>query len=63
MVDIMEHTKLSKYKRKNGVLISPWNEFVTPLAKDLSWLTGRVPEYLWIALLLNSGERRVTITK
>lgn len=59
----MEHTKLSKYKRKNGVLISPWNEFVTPLAKDLSWLTGRVPEYLWIALLLNSGERRVTITK
>ena len=29
----MDHFKLSDYKIKKGVLISPWNEFMTPLSK------------------------------
>ena len=59
----MEHFKLSDYKIKKGVLISPWNEFMTPLSKDLSWFSGRLPEYLWIGLIIDSYERKEAINK
>lgn len=59
----MEHFKLSDYKRKKGVLISPWNEFMTPLSNDLSWFTGRLPEYLWIGLIIDAYERKEAINK
>ena len=59
----MDHFKLSDYKIKKGVLISPWNEFMTPLSKDLSWFSGRLPEYLWIGLIIDSYERKEAINK
>ena len=54
----MEHLRLSEYKKDKGKLISPWNVLATPLTEDLSWFTGRLPEYLWIALILNAYERQ-----
>lgn len=59
----MEHLRLSDYKKDKGKLISPWNELATPLPEDLSWFTGRLPEYLWIALILNAYERQSAINK
>ena len=59
----MEHFKLKDYKIRKGVLISPFNELMTPLSKDLSWFTGRCPEYLWIGLILDSYERLEAINK
>ena len=59
----MEHLRLSEYKNKKGKLISPWNEFATPLSEDLAWFTGRLPEYLWIALILDAYERQQGINK
>lgn len=59
----MEHFKLKDYKIKKGVLISPFNEIMTPLSKDLAWFTGRCPEYLWIGLILNAYERIDGINK
>lgn len=57
------HFKLADYKNKKGVLISPFNEIMTPLSKDLSWFTGRCPEYLWIGLILDAYERANGINK
>ena len=59
----MEHFKLKDYKIRKGVLISPFNELMTPLSKDLAWCTGRCPEYLWIGLILDSYERLEAINK
>ena len=59
----MEHFKLSSYKRKKGVLVSPWNEFMTPLKENFQWFKSRLPEYLWIGLILKSYERRIAIDK
>lgn len=59
----MEHIKLSEYKRKKGVLVSPWNEIMTPLDSNSSWFTGRMPEYLWLSLILDAYERKDAINK
>ena len=47
----MEHTKLSSYKFKKGKFISQWNEFISPVDDNKSWDYGRLPEYIWIALI------------
>ena len=59
----MEHMKLSQYKREKGVLKSPWNEIMTPLSENTSWFTGRLPEYLWLGLILDAYERKNAINK
>ncbi len=47
----MEHAKLSSYKFKKGKFISQWNEFISPVDDNKSWDYGRLPEYIWIALI------------
>ena len=59
----MENLKLSNYKLKKGVLISPFNEFMSPLSTDLSWFTGRLPEYVWIGLIFDWYERKEAMDK
>lgn len=54
----MEHTKLSSHKFKKGVFVSPLNEFINSSDKNKSWMYGRLPEYLWIALILNKYGRK-----
>jgi hypothetical protein len=60
---MIKHFNLKDYKIKKGILISPFNELMTPLSKESSWFTGRCPEYLWIGLILNAYERKEAINK
>lgn len=49
----MRHSKLSDHSFKKGKFITPINSL--PLMKfedEKSWTYGRMPEYLWIGLLL-----------
>ncbi|MEG6510338.1 DUF5677 domain-containing protein [Desulforamulus ruminis] len=49
----MEHSKLSDHKFKKGKFIAPWNELMSELDKEASWYHGRLPEYFWLALILD----------
>lgn len=50
----MSHSRLSQHKFKKGKFITPINSI--PLMQELndekSWTYGRMPEYLWIGLIL-----------
>ena len=51
----MRHIKLSEHIFKKGKFITPFNNL--PMVKEFedekSWVYGRMPEYLWIGLILN----------
>lgn len=51
----MRHIKLSEHIFKKGKFITPFNNL--PMVKEFedekSWAYGRMPEYLWIGLILN----------
>ena len=54
----MDHTPLSQHKFHKGKFTAPLNELVTELGDTTSWSYGRLPEYFWIALILNTYERK-----
>lgn len=54
---MMNHLPLNSYKFKKGKFISPLNELMTPLESHKSWTYGRLPEYIWIALILQKYGR------
>lgn len=49
----MTPSKLKDYKLKKGKFISPLNELMRPIEDDKSWTYGRMPEYLWIGLIMD----------
>lgn len=53
-VKMMKHTKLSEHKFIKGKFITPINScpFSHKLEDESSWAYGRMPEYLWIGLIL-----------
>ncbi len=53
----MSHSKLSDHKLKREIY-STFNEFMTPLNSNESWCLGRLPEYIWIGLLINKYGRK-----
>ena len=55
----MRHSTLSEHKFKKGVFITPFNSMdnIYELPDDYSWTYGRMPEYLWIALILKRQGR------
>lgn len=55
----MRHSKLSDHKFKKGKFIAPLNEIenLVPLKDNESWYSGRLPEYLWIGLILDKYGR------
>ena len=57
------HSKLSDHKFRKGKFITPWNEFFSELGKEESWYYGRLPEYLWIALILDYYGREDGLAK
>lgn len=59
----MEHSKLSDHKFKKGKFVTPWNEFMSELSREESWCFGRLPEYLWLALILDYYGRKDGLTK
>ena len=50
----MRHSKLSEHTFKKGKFITPFNSIsvMQALSDEKSWTYGRMPEYLWIGLIL-----------
>ncbi|GGG11565.1 hypothetical protein GCM10007425_02350 [Lysinibacillus alkalisoli] len=46
------------HKFKKGKFITPFNELLSEIGKEEQWYLGRLPEYLWIALIYKSQSRR-----
>ncbi len=59
----MEHSKLSDHKFKKGKFITPINEIMSELGKEESWYYGRLPEYIWLALILDYYGRKDGLAK
>ena len=49
----MAHSTLSNHKFKKGKFITPWNEFMSEIGRENSWYYGRLPEYLWLSLIID----------
>lgn len=62
---MISHSKLSSHTFKKGKFITPMNSI--PMMKELedekSWTYGRLPEYLWIGLLLQFWGREEGLKK
>ncbi|RDZ10101.1 hypothetical protein C3744_23675 [Priestia megaterium] len=56
-------SKLSQHKFENGKLITPFNQHFQDLLKEQSWYYGRMPEYLWLGLIVNDGDRNIQMEK
>lgn len=59
----MEPSKLKDHVFKKGKFTTPLNAIMTPLSDDDSWSYGRLPEYLWIGLVLKKYGRSVGLEK
>ena len=56
----MEPTKLSQHKFKKGKFVTPLNDIpqMKAFSDEQSWTYGRLPEYIWIALILERMGRK-----
>ncbi len=59
----MEHSKLSEHLFKKGKFSTPIHNIFKDTDRDDSWIYGRMPEYIWMALILQAGTRKVQIKK
>ena len=66
----MKHTKLSDHKFKKGKFITPMNSLpmMEEFEDEKSWTYVRMPEYLWIGLILiyfgrNEGFNRFVLNE
>lgn len=60
---MIERNKLSQHKFEKGKLITPFNQIFQDLLKNESWYYGRMPEYIWLGLIVNDGDRNVQMEK
>lgn len=49
----MSNTKLSELANRKGKLLSPWVDKLGDVLKPTSWSLDRLPEYIWLALILD----------
>ena len=54
---MMRNTKLSELDRQKGKLLSPWVAKLGDVLTPTSWSLDRLPEYLWLALILDNHSR------
>lgn len=59
----MNKSKLSEHIFEKGKFITPWNNALGNLTKNQSWNLNRLPEYLWLGLVLDKYERKVGLEK
>jgi len=59
----MEHSKLSAHRFRKGKFITPMNAVMSGIGQHDSWYHGRVPEYLWLGLILDHYGRDVGLSK
>ena len=50
-------SKLSDHDLKKGVFRTKFSQLVTPIDKESDWAHSKGPEYLWIGLALQYGNR------
>jgi Family of unknown function (DUF5677) len=50
------------HKLKSGKFVTPFNELLTQLGKEEQWYLGRLPEYMWLALIFYSLPRDKAIS-
>lgn len=62
-VFLLERSKLSQHKFEKGKLIAPFNQHFQDLLKEESWYYGRMPEYVWLGLIVNDGDRNKQLDK
>lgn len=60
---MIERSKLSEHKFEKGKLITPFNQHFQDLLKEESWYYGRMPEYIWLGIIVNNGDRKVQMKK
>lgn len=56
-------SKLSEHKFKKGKFVTPFNQHLSELIKENSWYYGRMPEYVWLGLIIQDGERTEQLFK
>ena len=54
---MIRYTKLSELAKRKGKLLSPLVDQLGDVLTLTSWSIDRLPEYLWLALILNSYSR------
>lgn len=59
----MRSSKLSEHIFKKGTFITPWNNVLGKKTKEQSWSLQRLPEYLWLALILDRYGRKDGLNK
>lgn len=59
----MEHSKLSDHYFKKGKFITPWNNLLGNVSVNTNWFNDRMPEYLWLGLILNYLGRKKGLEK
>ena len=61
----MQRSKLSDHVFKKGKFITPFNSipFMKEIEDEKSWAYGRMPEYLWMGLILKYYGREVGLQK
>lgn len=57
------NSTLSQHKFKKGKFITPFNELMSKIGKEISWYHVKLPEYLWIALILDFYGRKEGLEK
>ncbi len=56
-------SKLSDHIFKKGKFITPWNNVLGSMSKMQSWCLERLPEYLWLGLVLEKYGRKEGLEK
>lgn len=56
-------SKLSEHKFKKGIIVSPFNNSFGEMLKLNSWARDRLPEYVWLGLILNKYGRKEGLKK
>lgn len=61
----MNYSKLSSHEFKKGKFITPMHTIpnIEEFSDDKSWTSGRLPEYLWIGLILKHFGRELGLNK
>jgi len=59
----MKKSKLSEHIFEKGVFRTSWSEFLNPVGEKNSWFYSRLPEYLWLGLILFEYDRQVGLKK
>lgn len=57
------NSTLLDHKFKKGKFITPFNELMSEIGRENSWYHGRLPEYLWFALIIEYYGRKKGLEK